>query len=286
MRTPQHVIEDALAEPPDSHERWAHVYRLHARDDEETFGAAAELLDSADPERRSLGTEVLAQLGSAKDVPVERRPFARPACGLLIARIGEETDPHVLRSMATAFCHLKDPRCVPALYALREHPDEDVRLGVAYGLEALDDDLAVETLVELSRDQNPRVRDWATFGLGTQIDRDDAQVRDALLARLDDPDEDTRAEALRGLGARGDERAISPLLVELEGPKGFQDPDDIVDEALLAFAVRSADKRLCRYVEARRRSWEADRPDGPLPDDLRAAVQACALHAAGRARVA
>ena len=58
------------------------------------------------------------------------------------------------------------------------------------------------------------------------------------MARLEDPDEDTRVEALRGLAARGDERAIPPLLVELDGPKGFQDPDDAVDEALLAFAAR------------------------------------------------
>jgi len=124
----------------------------------------------------------------------------------------------------------------------------------------------VETLVELSGDPAPRVRDWATFGLGSQI--------------VEDPDEDTRVEALRGLAARGDERAIPPLLVELDGPKGFQDPDDAVDEALLAFAVRG-DTRFCRYVEARRRSWEVARPDVSMPDLLQRAVDACRRHGGG-----
>jgi len=133
--------------------------------------------------------------------------------------------------------------------------------------------------VELSGDPAPRVRDWATFGLGSQIDRDDTQVRDALMARLEDPDEDTRVEALRGLAARGDERAIPPLLVELDGLKGFQDPDDAVDEALLAFAAR-ADTRLPIWRGAAAEAGRG-RPEEPLPDDLQRAVDACRRHGGG-----
>jgi len=151
---------------------------------------------------------------------------------------------------------------------------------LTHGLATLDDDLGGGDARGAVGRPGPRVRDWATFGLGSQIDRDDTQVRDALMARLEDPDEDTRVEALRGLAARGDERATPPLLVELDGPKGFQDPDDAVDEALLAFAARG-DTRFCRYVEARRRSWEVGRPEEPLPDDLQRAVDACRRHGGG-----
>ncbi len=63
---------------------------------------------------------------------------------------------------------------------------------------------AVDVLAVLSRDPDTDVRGWATFGLGSMIDRDTAQVRAALIARLDDPDADTRGEALVGLAARGD----------------------------------------------------------------------------------
>ena len=42
-------------------------------------------------------------------------------------------------------------------------------------------------------------------------------LRDALAARLDDPDEDTRLEAVHGLAVRGDERAQAPARDLLEG---------------------------------------------------------------------
>lgn len=284
MERPEDTIERALSEPADSEDRWRFVVALHGRGDEATFTAAAALLDSPDAERRSLGADILAQLGAAKDVPVEERPLAAPAAELLIERIDREEDPAALASMATAFGHLKDPRCVPSLHRLRGHPDEEVRHAVAYGLLGLDDDLAVETLVELSRDRDADVRDWATFGLGTQLDRDDAQVRDALVARLDDVDDDTRAEALRGLAARGDERAIPRLLAELDGPMAFQDPGAIED-ALLALAAAKPDKRLCRHVETRKRQWESGWPGDPLPDDLRLAVAACRGRAGRIARL-
>ena len=95
MKTPQQLIEDALAEPPDSHERAKHVSLLHARGGEEGFRAAAGLLDSADPDQRSLGADILGQLGAARDVPVQQRPFASPGAEAIIARIDEEKDPRV-----------------------------------------------------------------------------------------------------------------------------------------------------------------------------------------------
>jgi HEAT repeat protein len=55
----------------------------------------------------------------------------------------------------------------------------------------------------LTQDTAPEVRDWATFALGTQIDLDTSEIRDALAARLNDPDEVTRAEAATGLSRRG-----------------------------------------------------------------------------------
>jgi HEAT repeat protein len=55
---------------------------------------------------------------------------------------------------------------------------------------------AYEVLIELNADVVPYVRDWATFGLASQIDAD-----------LTDPDPDTRAEAVCGLARRGGPRA-------------------------------------------------------------------------------
>lgn len=90
-----------------------------------------------------------------------------------------------------------------------EHPDPDVRLAVARALPSVAGpewlDLAhpaVTTLMLLTSDEDADVRDWATFGLGTQVKVDGAAVRQCLLARADDSHEDTRAEAIAGLARR------------------------------------------------------------------------------------
>ena len=68
----------------------------------------------------------------------------------------------------------------------------------------------LQTLIGLSGDSEDDVRDWATFALGTLADADEPELRDALAARLDDPDEATRLEAVHGLAVRGDPRAAEP----------------------------------------------------------------------------
>jgi HEAT repeat protein len=68
----------------------------------------------------------------------------------------------------------------------------------------------------LSQDLDARVRDWSTFGLGTQLEVDTPEILAALLARVEDIDADTRAEALAGLAKRRDLRVVVPLRRALE----------------------------------------------------------------------
>jgi hypothetical protein len=131
-------------------------------------------------------------------------------------------EPQVVAAIGYALGHLDDDRAVPHLILLADHASEEVRLAAASGLpNAMGwqfDRLypeAVETLVRLSGDADEDVRDWATFGLGT-TGADSAEVRSALVARLDDPHEDTRAEAFMALAKLRDDRVVVPLLAELD----------------------------------------------------------------------
>jgi HEAT repeat protein len=85
---------------------------------------------------------------------------------------------------------------------------------------ARDEELARQTLVRLSKDDDAHVRDWATFALGTLSSADTPEVREALVERLSDGDADVRGEAMRGLASRKDMRAASAILAELQMPDG------------------------------------------------------------------
>jgi hypothetical protein len=98
----------------------------------------------------------------------------------------------------------------------RAHPDPDVRLAVTRalpgGVEHPSAKAQVaQALIRLTNDDSSDVRDDAVFGLGSILDLDTAEIRDALRARLFDSDLDTRLEALVGLAERRDPTVLALL---------------------------------------------------------------------------
>jgi len=158
-----------------------------------------------------VGADILAQLAVRDGVAVF--PFADESAGPLVALL-EDTDPAVIASALYALGHLC--RGEPSQLArLSKHASEDVRHALAYALGGRTDATSTATLVQLSGDVDTDTRNWATFALGTLSDEDTPAIRDALAARLSDPDDEVRAEAIAGLLQRRDERAVQPLLQEL-----------------------------------------------------------------------
>jgi hypothetical protein len=178
---------------------------LLRRADHATFSLLCRELESPDPDRRGWAAALLGGLGGWTSHRIELcfwyRPFRTATVDRLIALAAVEEDEDVLVEIGEAFGNLDDPRAIPVLLTLKDHPDEDVRWAVVQGLLGLDDDRAVAALIELSTDEDDDVRDWATFGIGSQIDRDTPEIRAALMARLDDPA--ARDEAIDGLVERG-----------------------------------------------------------------------------------
>ena len=93
-------------------------------------------------------------------------------------------------------------------------PDVDVRQAVAFALNGRADPEGRLRCSSTSRAMKaPTSRDWATFGIGQNNSLDTPEIRDALYARIDDVDKETRYEALCGLARCGDLRAV-PLLIK------------------------------------------------------------------------
>jgi HEAT repeat protein len=221
---------------------WDAVSALHGRAEKRTFELASVLCDSYAAGERCLGADVLGQLGASVETSPAESPFAPAAGEVLLRLLDEDDEPAVLSAAAVGLGHLRDERAIEPLAELASNPDEEVRRSVVHGLMGYDDDRAVEALIRLSSDPLGAVRDWATFALGVQIDRDTAELRDALAARLDDPNLDARAEAIRGLAWRRDARAVEPALAA--------DPSPEMDEAIAQLAQATGDPRLRERLDA------------------------------------
>jgi HEAT repeat protein len=249
-RSTADLIETALAEAEWEEVPLGHLLAvavLHARGTREVLEAALILCGSPNPKRRALGARILGELGSPE------RTFPEECCDALLDLVRRDDDRRVLVKAIFAFGHLGScQRCEPDLIALRNHPDEDVRHGVAFALQGATSPSAVQALLELMDDPYEMARDWATTSIGGTVSLDGPEIRAALLRRATDDDEITRAEALHGLARRKDERVVPYLIAELpvdrertylfeDAAKAFLgvDEEQKVDSAALLAALRS-----------------------------------------------
>ncbi|MEU8619910.1 HEAT repeat domain-containing protein [Streptomyces sp. NPDC048623] len=149
--------------------------------------------------------------------------------------------------MAVALGRCGDGSAVPELLGLAAHPDAEVRREVAAALAGIvpaGHPEAAGRIAALSRDPDPRVRDWATLALA-ELPDDTPAVREALAARLTDPDPETAAEAARGLAIRQDPRAVDALARLLADT----DPEGPARETALSALEHVADPRTRTRLE-------------------------------------
>ena len=248
-RTTAELIQEAMkyeAEEPHEDEYSVNMARLvlHYRATREVFDEAARLCRTDSSEEKIIGADILGQLG------IPERAFPKESLGVLLPMLEQEIDVDVLQAVAIALGHLRDPEAIPHLIKLKNHPDDRVRYGVVQGVLTYEDGSAIEALIELSQDVDDEVRNWATFGLGSQIEVDTPAIREALYARIGDSHDETRGEALVGLAERRDERVLQPLIAELEGEMTW----------LLALdaAKLLKDPRLCPALLTLEQRWQGD----------------------------
>ncbi|MGW2019822.1 ankyrin repeat domain-containing protein [Streptomyces sp. NPDC001927] len=227
---------------------WKEAVRtLGARDDEESFRAASAWCASQDPLRRALGARVLGALDgfTPRGLPVLRRLAAQAARGEGPSTPGTAREPAL--SVVVALGQYGEPQALPEMLGLAGHPDIEVRraLGCALtGPVPAGDPVAVATLVALSRDHDHGVRDWATLALA-EVPEDTPVLREALVARLADDDEDAVAEAARGLAMRQDPRAVEVLASLLADG----DPEGTARDTALAAVEFIEDPRVRTRLE-------------------------------------
>ncbi|MFI5259643.1 MAG: HEAT repeat domain-containing protein [Candidatus Limnocylindrales bacterium] len=245
---PLDVRIDAALGTYDDDCRWDLIGGILTECSDDVLEAAVGMLEGNAERGRTLGADILGRLAGVE-------PNARPAIeeALLSASAVEKaTSP--LASIVAAMGHLGDPAVLGWVCPLADHPSAQVRLAVAFAIATISPQpLAPEArraLISLSRDADPEVRDWATFGLGTLSDADGPDVRAALLARAEDAHHEARAEALFGLAVRHDPRAVPHLIRALQSP--------LVGGLEVDAAAAAADPRLLPALWALQQTGAAD----------------------------
>jgi HEAT repeat protein len=195
-------------------EYWRVIRQLHRRVDREVFETAAACCTAANSAERIVGLHVLAQIGLADEHGV--RPFTHETVPILRARLTDQDDV-VVEAALHALGHHREAKA-DDLRELAHHASRDIREAVAFALTGRDEDDAIALLIELTRDADDDVRDWATFAIGSQTDADGPHIRQALFDRLSDADEVVRGEALVGLARLRDEGAIDFVVEALRSP--------------------------------------------------------------------
>lgn len=217
----------------DSDEYWSTVRILQHRITASLLQQMRELIFQGSESQRQLAADVIAQ-GRAKD-----KEFSEECVQLLLDALKREESPKVLSAICSALGHHKAINAVGPLAKLQNHPEADVRLAVVHGLSCQDDPVAITSLISLSTDSDRDVRNWATFGLGSMTEVDSIPLREALLARIAEDDEEISGEALVGLALRGDTRVAEPLLTAINSiHEGRREFGLLIIEA--AEAVRAA----------------------------------------------
>lgn len=178
---------------------WENIRELRRRPNKEVYHRAFELANSDIEKEKIIGVYVLAQLG------FNPRFQQSKTVDLYFKLLEKASSPKVIVAILSSISHnnqnLKEPR-ISKLAAFKSHKFVSVRFQLVLALSCLENEMAIKTLIELSNDKDADTRNWATFGIGSQIDIDSEEIRAALRNRVVDKDESTRLEAMAGLAKR------------------------------------------------------------------------------------
>lgn len=198
---------------------WDNIRILRKRATREVFNRCVELTGSENPEARHIGIHILAQFG-----PITR-PFYTETKNHFFERLATEKNPQILAALLFAIGYNNKQLSKSQVDTLCNFHDRNnsssIKSGLVFSLLGIKAPKAIDILIELSSDKAGHVRDWATFGLGELIEKNNKKIREALWRRVNDRHQDTRYGAILGLAIRKDTRVKEIIKRELvQGENG------------------------------------------------------------------
>lgn len=221
---------------------WNYIIELRKRKTNEIFKKSIVLTQSNSIKERIIGINILAQFG-------QPRQHKKEIIQIFFKLLQSETNKYVISAVFFGIGHNNEKltnKQVNILTSFQKHKSTYVRYSLVFALCTIQREQAIDTLIYLSNDRDVKIRDWATFGLGSQIDIDTEKIRKALWNRVSDKDETVKTEAIWGLAQRKDDKIKSILEEELNR---LDDQQSIILEAIIELNDKSFIPILEKKIE-------------------------------------
>lgn len=205
------------------------IRELRGRGGKDIFKKSVALLHAESAEERCIGANILSQLGKPP------RVYAKRIIKLFCVALKNETDAHVINAILFGIGHNNNhltQKQTDFICSFRHSTDLKVRQALVFALQGLIYPSAIDTMIMFSRDKNNWIRNWATFGLGSNLFHDTEEIRVALWERVSDKYIYVRKEAIFGLAQLKDPGIKQILKDEL---KKMDTHSSIILEAIEVF---------------------------------------------------
>ncbi len=173
----------------------------------------------------------------------------------LLAMLENDQDTEVLEAVINSLGLVCNEEACLAVIPFAQHPDDAIRLAAVRSMSGgVDSEESMakvaRALIPRCQDQNPEIRDWALFGIGSQMDLDSPGIREALRRGLSDENYDASCEAMAGLARLGDPAAFPAILHVLNA--------ESVGRLVVESAAELGDPRLSSSLDKLSTWWNVD----------------------------
>ena len=205
---PTNKIFDRLINNKSTNNYLNYISELRKRKTKEIYERCLTLINGDSDKEKIIGIDVISQFG------FNPRLFQKRTLKIYFDLLKTETNKRVIESILFGISWNNENitnQQLDILCSFVTHKSAYVRYSLTYTLCRIEKDKAIDTLIKLSTDRDVDIRDYATFGLGSQFELDTSKIRTALWDRVKDKDQGVRLEAISGLAQRKDKN-ISEIL--------------------------------------------------------------------------
>ena len=192
---------------------WNQIFELRKFVNEKMISECFQRIDYDDLKYKKIGIDILSQLGA------NRKKFIKQLFERIFIIFETSENEKLICTSLMALGHNNQHLKTNHFKILLKFVDsksKKIRYALTFSLLGIENKFALDMLIKLAQDKSLKVRDWATFGLGTQLETDNEEIRNILYRNTSSKDDQIRQEAIKGLSNRDDERVEELILSEIQ----------------------------------------------------------------------